>query len=302
MIPIQFKGNETDVVQQLYNDLINEKLKNKYKSEINEINDWCIKNIIIDGKSLTFEDVIKADFGTLGNIVEILNNKHSTPPPLHKTFIVDYLYNQKLNEKSYRLKFVDYLGVTVCPYCNRNFVNSAKERTMCQFDHFYNKSDFPLLAISFYNLVTVCGTCNHTKRKNDVDYSPHDKKYKTCDLVHFDFSLTGMDYLFNTEDLRIEIDGNTNYKKNIEVLKLNELYQLHTDIVQECIKKTMIFNPGYINYLLATYKSLFGSKEELYKLVFGNYIDEESFGKRPLSKLTHDIYEDLFDIYYGFKL
>ena len=44
MIPIQFKGNETDVVQQLYNDLINEKLKNKYKSEINEINDWCIKN------------------------------------------------------------------------------------------------------------------------------------------------------------------------------------------------------------------------------------------------------------------
>lgn len=34
MIPIQFKGNESDVVQQLYNDLINEKLKNKYKSEI----------------------------------------------------------------------------------------------------------------------------------------------------------------------------------------------------------------------------------------------------------------------------
>ena len=27
MIPIRFKGNETDVVQQLYNDLINEKLK-----------------------------------------------------------------------------------------------------------------------------------------------------------------------------------------------------------------------------------------------------------------------------------
>ena len=127
MIPIQFKGNEIDVVQQLYNDLINEKLKHKYKSEINEINDWCIKNIIVYGKRLNFEDVIKADFGTLENIVEILNNKKSPPPSLHKTFIVDYLYNQKLNEKSYRLKFIDYLGVTVCPYCNRNFVNSAKK-------------------------------------------------------------------------------------------------------------------------------------------------------------------------------
>ena len=49
---------------------------------------------------------------------------------------------------------------------------------MCQFDHFYNKSKYPLLAISFYNLVPVCGTCNHTKGKNDVDYSPHDKKYR----------------------------------------------------------------------------------------------------------------------------
>ena len=151
MIPIQFKGNEIDVVQQLYNDLINEKLKHKYKSEINEINDWCIKNIIVDGKRLTFEDVIKADFGTLENIVEILNNKKSPPPPLHKTFIVDYLYNQKLNEKSYRLKFIDYLGVTVCPYCNRNFVNSAKKRTMCQFDHFYNKSKYPSVPPRFFS-------------------------------------------------------------------------------------------------------------------------------------------------------
>lgn len=71
---------------------------------------------------------------------------------------------------------------------------------------------------------------------------------------------------------------------------------------QNVLKKTMIFNPGYINYIYETYKSLFDSKDELYRLVFGNYIDEESFGKRPLSKLTHDIYQDLFDIYYGFKL
>lgn len=63
----------------------------------------------------------------------------------------------------------------------------------------------------------------------------------------------------------------------------------------------MIFNPDNLDYLCTEYKGLFDSKEELYKLVFGNYIDEESFSKRPLAKLMHDIYEDLFDIYYGEK-
>ena len=110
-----------------------------------------------------------------------------------------------------------------------------------------------------------------------------------------------MDYLFNDKDLKIELDGDKDFNQNIKAMMLDEVYQLHTDVVQECIKKTMIFNPDYLDYLCTEYKDLFDSKEELYKLVFGNYINEESFGKRPLAKLMHDIYEDLFDIYYGDK-
>lgn len=72
-------------------------------------------------------------------------------------------------------------------------------------------------------------------------------------------------------------------------MMLDEIYQLHTDVVQECIKKAMIFNPDYLVYLYTAYKGLFDSKIELYTLVFGNYIYEESFGKRPLAKLMHDI-------------
>lgn len=64
----------------------------------------------------------------------------------------------------------------------------------------------------------------------------------------------------------------------------------------------MIFSPEYINYLFATYDELFKSKDELYEMIFSNYLSEESFGKRPLSKLTHDVCDDLYDIYYGLKL
>lgn len=303
MIPVRFKGNEKDVVQKLCGDLLKrkprQKNKNDYKRNLIRINEWCQKHIIIDGKSLSFGDVVKADFETLTKIVCILERENI--PDDDKDFLIDYLYKERFSDKKYRLEFMDSLGITVCPYCNRNFVNSTKERTMCQFDHFFNKDKYPLLAVSFYNLIPVCSSCNHAKGKKEIKYSPHDKKYKTNDLVNFDFSIIGMDYLFNDKDLKIELDGDKDFNQNIKALMLDEVYQLHTDVVQECIKKTMIFNPDYLDYLCTEYKDLFDSKEELYKLVFGNYIDEESFGKRPLSKLMHDIYEDLFDIYYGEK-
>lgn len=38
---------------------------------------------------------------------------------------------------------------------------------------------------------------------------------------------------------------------------------------------------------------LFKNKEDLLRLIFGGYIADEELGKRPLSKLTKDILEQL---------
>ncbi len=240
MIPVRFKGNEKDVVQKLCGDLLKvkprQKNKNEYKRKLIRINEWCKKHIIIDGKSLSFGDIVKADFETLTKIMSILERENI--PDDDKHFLIDYLYKERFSDKPYRIEFMDSLGITVCPYCNRNFVNSTKERTMCQFDHFFNKNKYPLLAVSFYNLIPVCSSCNHAKGENEIKYSPHDKKYKTNDLVNFDFSIIGMDYLFNDKDLKIELDGDKDFNQNIKAMMLDEVYQLHTDVVQECIKKT----------------------------------------------------------------
>lgn len=305
MIPIQFKENEKDTVNKLSHILLRVEIrqhhKNKYRSNIRSINTWCKENIEIDGKGLTFPQIIKADFETLGKIAEILDKlSESQHKELeqYKEFLIKKLYKQKFP----RNEFMESLGVTVCPYCNRNFVNSAKKRTMCDLDHFYNKDKYPLLAVSFYNLIPVCHSCNHAKGTNDIKYSPHDKRYKTNDLVNFDFYLKGMDFLYNSKDIGIEIEESKQFEQNIKVLKLCEVYQIHSDIVQDCIKKAIMFNPEYLDYLYAEYCTLFESKNELYKIVFGNYINEDSFGERPLAKLTHDIIENLFEIYYGIKL
>ena len=51
-----------------------------------------------------------------------------------------------------------------------------------------------------------------------------------------------------------------------------------------------------------TYNGLFESEEELYRIVFGNYMEESSYGKRPLSKLTKDILSKLLIDSYGFDM
>ena len=38
---------------------------------------------------------------------------------------------------------------------------------------------------------------------------------------------------------------------------------------------------------------MFGSKEEIMRIIFGNYILPEDMNKRPLSKLTRDILDEL---------
>lgn len=85
--------------------------------------------------------------------------------------------------------------------------------------------------------VPVCHSCNHAKGTKNIDYSPHDKKYKTNDLVNFDFYLRSMNFLYNSKDIGVEIEESKQFVRNIKVLKLSEVYQIHSDIVQDCIKR-----------------------------------------------------------------
>lgn len=301
MIPVLFKEEEEKTVNNLYHKLLNIKLhqpkKAAYISNIKAINTWCNKNIIINGKPYSFPQVIQADYDTLVKIVHVLDSGVVFPNQ-YENFMKVTLYKDRFPRK----EFMESLGVTVCPYCNRNFVNKANKRTMCDLDHFFNKDKYPVLAVSFYNLVPVCHSCNHSKGVQSISYSPHDKGYSTDDLLTFDFYLKGVDFLHDEKEIGIEIAEIGKMKNNVTALSLRDVYQIHTDIVQDCIKRTIMFCPEYLNYLYYTYSDLFESEEELYRTVFGNYIEEKAYGKRPLAKLTSDILKELFEICYGIDL
>lgn len=300
MIPISFK--KKGAVNRLYHMLLNVKPRQKnkldYLKNVREINKWCLKNISVRGRKYSFPDIIKADYDEIVEIAKVYNTRRRKIQKQYKKFIIDTLYKQRFP----REEFVEELQVTVCPYCNRNFVNSTYKRTMCDLDHFYDKETYPILAVSFHNLVPVCHACNHAKASKSISYSPHNMKFSTDDLLTFDFFVTGMDYLCDNKQINIELDSCNIFKDNVKELKLKDVYQIHSDIVQECIKKAIVFNPEYMTDLLNTYDGLFESEEELYRIVFGNYMEEYDYGKRPLSKLTKDILSNLLIDIYGFDM
>lgn len=300
MIPICFR--KKGAVNRLYHILLNvkptQKNKVEYLKNIRAINKWCLKNISVSGKKYSLPDVIKADYSEIAEIANVYNSRQIKMPKKYKKFIIDTLYKQRFPRK----EFVEELQVTVCPYCNRNFVNSTYKRTMCDLDHFYDKETYPILAVSFHNLVPVCHACNHAKASNAISYSPHNTKFSTDDLLSFDFYIGGIDYWVDNKQIGIEIDCSRELESNVQELKLREVYQIHSDIVQECIKKAIMFNPDYMTDLFNTYNGLFESEEELYRIVFGNYMEESSYGKRPLSKLTKDILSKLLIEIYGFNV
>lgn len=300
MIPICFR--KKGAVNRLYHILLNvkptQKNKVEYLKNIRAINKWCLKNISVSGKKYSLPDVIKADYSEIAEIANVYNSRQIKMQKKYKKFIIDTLYKQRFPRK----EFAEELQVTVCPYCNRNFVNSTYKRTMCDLDHFYDKETYPILAVSFHNLVPVCHACNHAKASNAISYSPHNTKFNTDDLLSFDFYIGGIDYWVDNKQIGIEIDCSRELESNVQELKLREVYQIHSDIVQECIKKAIMFNPDYMTDLFNTYNGLFESEEELYRIVFGNYMEESSYGKRPLSKLTKDILSKLLIEIYGFNV
>lgn len=300
MIQVSFR--EKNAVSRLYHRLLNVK-PNQYKKQvylknIQIVNNWCLKNISVNGRKYSFPDIIRANYDEIVGIANAYDARAKKMPVKYKKFIINTLYKQRFP----REEFVEELQVTVCPYCNRNFVNSTSKRTMCDLEHFYDKETYPLLAVSFHNLIPVCHACNHIKANNPISYSPHNLKYNTDDLLTFDFFITGIDCLYDNKQIGIEIDSSNIFKGNVNQLKLRDVYQIHSDVVQECIKKAIIFNPEYMEDLFNTYDGLFESKEEIYRIVFGNYFEETDYGKRPLSKLTKDILSKLLVDIYGFDM
>lgn len=207
-------------------------------------------------------------------------------------------------------ELAEVLGVNVCPYCNRNYTFTVIDEglaakqgkiTRPEFDHFYNKDKYPILALSFYNLIPSCHTCNSTM-KGGADFKIDTHIYPYTDSLDkratFVLNVKNIDFYRKEDGIDITLKPNSSSdikaENSINDFRLNDLYKNHKDIALELIQKAEMYNESYIDELMKNYEgTLFKNREDLMRLVFGGYISDEEINNRPLSKLTKDILEQL---------
>lgn len=215
------------------------------------------------------------------------------------------------------------LGVRACPYCNLNYIDAVitsdnrnnevggkKKKISSEnkilrhhLDHFFPKAEYPLFALSFYNLIPSCYECNSPLKgdniihipvnpyvedydrmaKFEIEYNKNPKHIKISDIRNLD------DF-----EIKIKVKDNSFEKKIKEHNKLFELetrYKYRKDYALEVLKRKDFFTDDMIEEITRRMLIKKYPKKSISSIIWGNFVDFESINKRPLSKLTKDILE-----------
>jgi hypothetical protein len=320
--------------------LINPILNEKYKkvSHIYKIDNVQLLSILTSGNSSFtnhsvlyyqegyhfFKSILEnLDLILIGKPIELYNNfvnekqkyiQSSYKQILESIFSYETLtgdgFKTTSNVKWNSYQLTKKLGQNVCVYCNKNWINTVfteddKKITNPQLDHYFNKSTYPLLRLSFYNLVPSCETCNsRIKKRKDLDFSknvhpfgsgfePYGKIIaKPTDTK----SSHGIDNNFEII-LNFENNPSENVKQKIQnsfdFFKIKNVYEVHGDIFKEIHFKHQKYGFTRLYDLLSDPKFKGMKIEDLYNFIYGNYYDSNDFSKRPFSKVTKDTLENL---------
>ena len=213
-------------------------------------------------------------------------------------------FNYTYHRGNKLIDFAKILNIKSCPYCNMHYTlyadkkekNKTDKLAKFQFDHFFDKSTYPMLSMSLYNLIPSCSICNNSKStaRLSLSYNP----YYSDISKRFKFKLKDPISLYEgqriTDIIDIDIVATDYSRKNelddyIRTFNLNTLYQRHGDLAQEIFDKAYEY-PYYSNS--DNFKFLRGrSPEYLKRLWMGTYIDEKDIHRRPMTKFMQDLWE-----------
>ncbi|MDO6597251.1 hypothetical protein Q4512_10030 [Oceanihabitans sp. 2_MG-2023] len=215
-------------------------------------------------------------------------------------FSKDETVGEKWNYRLARL-----LDKHTCTYCNREYVfvyrnpSGSGKGMVPQFDHWFAKTDYPLLAISFYNLIPSCATCNTIKSSTDLNLTDHLHPYVDSNISStYEFSYLPITNIDNRIILKNSSLFNSKGLDTVNALNLPLIYKGHSGKeLQDLIDLRYKYSDNYLNILLEdTFGDLQISKEERYRLIFGIELDEENHHKRIFSKFKGDIISELLSI------
>ncbi len=249
-------------------------------------------------KDIKFKNLIIGQFKTL----EIIKKRIMSTKDIKENKYIELVFNyNKLQTEKIKPFFENNLLISTCYYCNIDFINTYNTRSSKKnkftLDHYFDKSTYPYLALSLYNFIPSCYTCN-SKLKKTIEFknlAPSSKNYDFDKKVKFKIKLDESCknlHVKNKKDIDINLKENytNNYNNFINNMRLNERYKAHKDIVYDMITKAELYPQSRLKEL----QDLTGIPFQQIKKDIFNLIDEnEDLSKKPFSKLIKDISEEL---------
>lgn len=192
-------------------------------------------------------------------------------------------------------------GADTCTYCNRQYTFTIGNKTSGyvvrpHLDHWRPKSLFPLMSLSFYNLIPSCPNCNTSSKGATVfslDTHIHPYTQKSQDP---DFSFHALPNAGGGWKLELWTDGDIKVENTIDAFKLKEIYSMHNTLEVNDIMSLIVHNGNtYLNILLENILSNFVSisREDAIRMLLGFESNEEKLDKRPLSKMKRDLLKNV---------
>jgi len=300
MIQVSYSSNIKDE----YYDIIAKSKMQKYENRTFE----SYYNQYVKSKIGGYElkDLLCSDYERLIEIKVEIKTKYSS-----KNNIIKQLFNYdkaksktiipKLSKLQPKISsfFQDKVDIDTCYFCNIEFINKFKNakgdiKNGFTLDHYIDKGKYPFLALSLYNLIPSCYTCNSkVKGTDEIDnLSPSSSKFNFNEKVKFTTFIENPNLTIeNEKDFRLLLKENfsSNYQKYIDIFLLNERYEYHKYKVIEMINKRKDYPDSRIKELANLTQK---TEEEVKQDIFGKYLNED-LHKRPLSKLIKDISQEL---------
>lgn len=260
-----------------------------------------------------FVDYDRADFTTYvknkskrnktADLLALDAKYHDRATALHQIFNYDSLIS---GSKTTSYWLAGKLSRNTCTYCNRLYTNTVSVRdkktgrfndpgriTRPEFDHWFAKSLYPVLGLSFYNLIPSCGVCNSSV-KSGLDFSLaeyyHPYLATAAETYSFGFSFKSVNQLEVTVD-----SPDDKMNRTLAIMKLHEVYDAHAELeLRDLYDLRHKYPENYLDTILnSTFKTLHLGRRECYRLIFGAEADEADFHKRSFSKFKKDILEAL---------
>lgn len=187
---------------------------------------------------------------------------------------------------------------------NNHKINIEEKYSHFTLDHVLDKGNHPLLALSLYNFVPSCYSCN-SKFKGTKQFintssmaylSPTSDKFSFSDDVKFKL------YFHNAKDISTIQDKNdyildfsysknqSEYEKYIDTFKLKGRYIFHKDEVINLLKKKERYSTSQLDEISSIVRI---SSEQIKKDIFGKELFESNIQDMSMAKFKQDVAKDI---------